>query len=818
MAITAGAGLVVVVAVAALILHRPSRPSASEIRKYIEKSFDEKGCDLTGLSSSSAGAEKDNARVTYHAVLSLRQPLYESLDVSRYLSAHFGLDPATSMQVHALATGKRSPHILEKAKIASFSDPLENMVLLQERVPAGKEISADGALDAILLNDGWHFQEPERPEYSGTSGAKPKSAFAGKVYIIDEAGDRAQVKSLVGAETDLLAKLKAAQAAYLAEIRANTEKIKAHLYSELSPGSLFSGAATAGKAPSVRLFLEIHTFEATTGQIDALLRNDGSWSDTRAFRGHCDFNESEGTLDVTLSTQIQDALAGGGPMLGESADWTIVLELDDSRLTGASSNGAWQYDFNRLAEADAVKQKEELQSNEAALVAATSPGTVYRGRAMTEDRVSGFDCVLRFLSTPEGGTAAATLELAHHGDEIRSFAVKLIANRYRAKDRPIRLETKPAADIWPSNDNRSPIAYPDPYAIMLKLEDGRLVGESEAFRFRFERAAADYVAQLDAEKAVQAKKMFSFAKEAASYDGVFRSTDGDRAEKFRLTFRRVDQDKGKIEATLYPLDFAGVYAHMKGVAIPSESEIQLERADWKSVAGRRLQAPIFAWADDALILDLILKPAMVFGEVRGDPWKAEIPLLPFAYSGGAAVADLNACPKAPGGYAWIDAKWVPLPHNNGHTTRVAKRVMAGVFGFFSRLVRKTSDVDSQGSAAVADLAFDGTDSIPSADTNKVVIVFVGPTPSFPDDVLADHPELRDYPAIEMAPAVADGDRVRKAPLFRIGPSLDGFVNTRVPAVVEKITDHVTMLACTQPVVPGGYAILAGTDSFELKVR
>jgi hypothetical protein len=355
---------------------------------------------------------------------------------------------------------------------------------------------------------------------------------------------------------------------------------------------------------------------------------------------------------------------------------------------------------------------------------------------------------------------------------------------------------------------------------MLKLDNGRLIGESNNYTFNFERATADYLAQLSAEKAAQEKQMFSFVKAGASYDGTFHSVDGQYAEKFRLTFKRIEQEGALIEAELYSTELPGIHAEMKGAVNLSDSQISMSRINGKINTGGYLHSPIFTQSYGTLTIDLNIAPDAVSGEIRDHQWKVDIPFTasassPAGAAAQAATADPSAYPSAPGGYAWIDGKWVSLPHNNGHVTYAAKQVVAGVFGLLNSLSNKPSDAAARSPDKLADLTFDGTDLIPSADPAKIIIVFVGPIPPTPDDVLAKYP---DYPVMEMAPSTTGSDNVRKAPLFRIVPGLGGFINTRVPAVVEKVSDAISTLTCTQQIPSGNYAITAGADAFELKVR
>ena len=86
------------------------------------------------------------------------------------------------------------------------------------------------------------------------------------------------------------------------------------------PGTLFSGTATEpGRADFHFVLIEITDAPAGAQKVSVVLRNDGGWSDVRAFQGDWIVGP-DGAGKLTLQTQISDRIPGAGLMLDEPGD------------------------------------------------------------------------------------------------------------------------------------------------------------------------------------------------------------------------------------------------------------------------------------------------------------------------------------------------------------------------------------------------------------------------------------------------------------------------------------------------------------------
>jgi hypothetical protein len=178
-----------------------------------------------------------------------------------------------------------------------------------------------------------------------------------------------------------------------------------------------------------------------------------------------------------------------------------------------------------------------------------------------------------------------------------------------------------------------------------------------------------------------------------------------------------------------------------------------------------------------------------------------------------------AFPTQPGAYILDDGKWDPLPANGGKPGTGFKSVAKHISAFFSSL---NKDDDSEPKdVRIGDLVFDGTDPVPAVKSDPLVIVFVGPVKPFPADALAHNPDLKYYPALEIAHSAVHEDGKRSADLYRIAPALSGFGEKRLAADVESPLDGVTLLTCTGTLDSGSYALNipnSTTPAFEFKVQ
>ena len=335
-------------------------------------------------------------------------------------------------------------------------------MLLQQTSPAGAEISFDGQLSASRASGSWQFT-PSGPLFPENGHGMPKSSFEakvkGKVFAVDDPGDLAQIKALVQSESALLSNLDKAKDEYLAERKAKQQEVINALLAKIAPGTIFLGTATSNDNKVVPLFFEVRDLNPSKAAITFLLRNDGGWTDFRVFHGAYAFNSESESLRLTLTTRYQDMVQGAGPFLDSRSDWTILFELDGDRLVQERSNiGSWTYAFDRLADEDAAKQKADLEADHAAVMAATAPGSVYRGTFVAKDHSRSYEFLIRFKpQTNKGAIISAELCVPKQPASGRIFKGTMLPTTTGTKGTPYGWKRRKVQELWLRLSPRVPL-------------------------------------------------------------------------------------------------------------------------------------------------------------------------------------------------------------------------------------------------------------------------------------------------------------------------------------------------------------------------
>ncbi len=173
-----------------------------------------------------------------------------------------------------------------------------------------------------------------------------------------------------------------------------------------------------------------------------------------------------------------------------------------------------------------------------------------------------------------------------------------------------------------------------------------------------------------------------------------------------------------------------------------------------------------------------------------------------------------------GAYVYADGVWHRLPQNSAKAVQSTPQKLTGLLqnlsSFEDRLAGKSSGASA---TEIAEIRFDGLETVPVVPANDLIIAYVGPLAPFTASDIERHPELKDYPIIEMAPEKPLSKGVRYAPLYRLPGGFLGFANTRVmTAAVDQSIPNLTILRCTAPLPRGQYAVACGNNSYEVKVE
>ncbi len=204
----------------------------------------------------------------------------------------------------------------------------------------------------------------------------------------------------------------------------------------------------------------------------------------------------------------------------------------------------------------------------------------------------------------------------------------------------------------------------------------------------------------------------------------------------------------------------------------------------------------------------------------------------------AAASTLPLVATADAAAYVLSGQWLPLPRNTPKVIQSTPQKLSNVFDRLNRwedsLAGKTSasagpaaDKFEKPASVFGELTFDGRYYVPVVSAQDLVILYVGPLTAIGPDQLERYPELKNSPAIELAPMKMLSNGIRHAPLFSIAPGFIGFGSTRVEATVERTTVRLldgstavpaVLLRCTAPLVPGRYALSCGPNCYELAVE
>jgi len=697
-------------------------------------------------------------------------------------------------------------HLLELAKLGEPpADPLA-LVLLEQSATAGVSIEATGQLTATRGSDGWKLEVSPGDFTPALPLGKPRANHPEKALLVADPAFAKTLADTVAARIAFAEKLDAARIQVAEQLRQERDARQSALLVAIQPGVLFLGRAeplAEGAEPAPGLVLEIATVKANSRQVTALLRNEGDWTDTRTFAGTWETDADFTALQLPLATRLGQAIAESGPLLSLHEAWTIELTLDPKgRLTGRSPTH--KYTFDRVPSADLERTRTDLSAAHEAALAATRPGTAYRGTVTVKSGSEAAPALLRFTRQDNGGAKLeAEIELLAQPGRPRSFRGFVATNPHRTGDRPIRLASDARRRVARA-DSASVTGFAMDLAPAFALKGDTLTGADDSFDYAFTRISEDEFGQIVAARQTAQTGILNIVRRGAVFDGTARHRDGFTTPA-RIRFTTVT-DEGAVEAVVESLKRPGVCLRLSGTVDFATRRLQLASTGGKPDTDADLRVPFFVQNAKYSLL-LAVAERTVDGTIEHDTdWS-----LSFNLGSGAvaAPADLPAWPTAGGAYALVANSWQPLPSNNGRPVNSAN----------SRLAKMTGRKD--GPVKVAELVFDGKAPVPAIPQSAaVVIVYVGLVTPPSAELLAKYPEeLAAYPGLELAPArkVLVGSK-RVADLFRVTPEIAGFQTARLAATLTEPEKEITLLVANTALQPGNYALLANGNAYEVQVK
>ncbi|MBK8475599.1 MAG: hypothetical protein IPL39_04620 [Opitutaceae bacterium] len=706
---------------------------------------------------------------------------------------------------HELAT-PAGAHLVELAALGSApADPL-TLVFLEKSASAGTRVACTGTVAATRGPDGWKLETAPEEFTPPLPLGKPRALHPQEATLVADPAFAKTVDTAVAARLAYAEKLATARVQVAEQLRQEREARQTAQLVALQPGALFLGRAeplAEGGETIPGLVLEIATVKAPARQLTALLRNEGNWTDTRTFTATWETDADFTTLRLPLATRTTQAVPEAGPLLARSVAWTIELTLDPSgQLAGLSPTH--RYTFTRVASGELERTRARLSAAHNAALAATSPGSAYRGTVTAKNGSAPTPALLRFTRQDNGGAKLeAEIELVSQPGRARLFKGLAAANPHRTGTQPIRLLSESHRRIARA-DVSSVTGLGRDLALALSIDGDTLAGSDEFFEYRFARANAEELGRLSAADQSARAELFASVKRGAAYDGQARHRDGFTTPA-RLRFTRVDED-GLVEAVIESRQQNGVNLRVAGsIDFPTRT-IELTSTGGKPAIGGALRVPFFV-LDAKFTLRLALGERTIVGTLEHDnDWS-----LVFNLGAGAVAvpATLPAWPTASGAHALVGGRWQALPTNNGRPINASS-------------ARQSKAAAKDNSAIkVAELVFDGKEPVPVLPAAEaIVLVYVGVVPAPPAAMMEKYGDaLRDYPAVELAPArrALLGSK-RIADLFRVTPEVSGFHSARVAATLTEPAKEITLFVANTVLAPGNYALLANGAAYELQVR
>lgn len=404
---------------------RNRAPSAGLVRATVEKLINSPTLNLTAVTPTVTPAtESGQATVAYQAEAEVREPLYEAADAAAVLRDDLKLDPEAWQQTRQILSGKTAPRILELAGLKGVDNTLLQTTFLHETTAKGAKITFTGRLHAAKGPAGWELTSEDLTQSAGEVRGQRRSVFPGLVSVMDDPAEMKKIRDLAASQAGIPAKVEAGRQAFLAERRAEQEKIIAALLESLKPKTVYGGTAAADGGTPFPIFLEFTSLNTRSKNLAAWLRNDVSWEHRRALQGSYTYDADREVLVLTLETTARQAVPQGGPMLADEGNWRVTFQLSAGTLSASDPRHSFSLDRLSPEAATAAQEKivAAIAAREQPLLAIIKADTAYPGVAQLEGQAPAEKIRLRFRQVaPHGTTVNAVLESLERPGVFREF-------------------------------------------------------------------------------------------------------------------------------------------------------------------------------------------------------------------------------------------------------------------------------------------------------------------------------------------------------------------------------------------------------------
>ncbi len=743
--------------------------------------------------------------------------LYAKIDAADYLQRTFQLDPTSAAAARRLLADPNSAQSPEFKNAAPFPVDPYDAAILRLTSPAGATFNFQGVIEAQRDHGDWNFSLVSGGFDSASPQGDPRSALGNASFVAGDASDETRLRALVVGFQ--------AFAARVAEIRrisesahtAVLESRRKALLAQIAPGRVFRGQALeTGQQQGTPLSLEI--VELASGQqMTALLRNEGGWRIARVFQGTWSADAEFENLTVNLASLPGQAIRNAGPFLENAQTWTFTLRLD-AQGGLSERNRSYQYRFEPLNPEQVAALKGRLEAEFDRAIAATKPGLLYQGTAVSRTSGAAEPILLRFSGqSPAGESIEARIESTTRSWK-RTLHGTIVTNARRSGGNPIRFQTtaNEAVEDAPAG---SVLGTRDDLELRLAPAPGSLTGEDGQFTYRLTVVGEADLRRLEADRAVRARRFLAVLRDGIQYDGRLREEQG-FVTQARLEVTHLDRQTGAIAARIHSLIQWKVYQDFLGTCDPAGSSVVLHGTGQGVFdTSDEFNVPFLKRAV-ATTLHLTFTGNSFTGRIEGNAqWTMEFPADTFlaapteSAEPNSPPADggvFPAFPKKNGAYLLSHGSWVPLPANHGHVVvekvkspsadeMMATSVLGLVTEGVGKLVKETKKKET-----ISYLQFDGKDPRPASDGPALVVLFVGA-------------EASGAPEVELEPAEILKDGQRRVEIKEGPPSPIRFAGQSPAAYVRKVAPGLMLFTATSALPPGPYVFNADSG-YELTVE
>ncbi len=519
-----------------------------------------------------------------------------------YLQENFHLDPNVSAEISKAGNGRGAGRVLQLAGLSGTNFDATRFTLLKIATPAGTIFDGTASLRALRQGGGWQSSDsiPNLP--SLRSDTRPRTAFQGSVFEVDNEPDRSNLRALVDDQPRVLAHLRQAQDTAAAEILAQHKTEEENLVKYFRVGAVFNGTL-AGRTPKETNPVYLEVTEAAGGSgahaLKALVHNSGGWGDGRVFEGEWKFDTTRDHFALSLASRTDQAIGYGGPVLGDPRLLKLELVFDTDRLSGDLAGSACQ--FARVPDGGEDDFRRKASPDYFALRDVVTPGLIYQGSVNIAPGTTQ-QIILGFTASQNGSTLISAV-LQDPDREAWQYRCTgpLVGNHNRDGNWPLRL-TVDRSSIPPGIPAKSPVLqFP---TLALRIENGTLIGDFRNMPFPFTPLSREDTARRIQATAAWQRAFQNRIQPGGSLAGTTANPDGSAKNAVVLKVTAFDAATHAIVARLESGRDPAVFRNLTGKGFPDAGTVNFDfdvRPNQYKVDPRAPE-PFFRSGRDNLIL------------------------------------------------------------------------------------------------------------------------------------------------------------------------------------------------------------------------